>query len=92
MDGTYSGTGFGNDGPDSVEVTITISGGQIVSAVYDTSDDEEFFGPAWDGILGQILGKQSAEGIDTVSGSTYSSQGIIEAFKNALQQAKGANE
>ena len=92
VDGTYSGTGFGNDGPDSVEVTITISGGQIVSAVYDTSDDEEFFGPAWDGILGQILGKQSAEGIDTVSGSTYSSQGIIEAFKNALQQAKGANE
>ena len=69
---------------------MTISGGKITKATYDTDDDEDFFIDAWDGILGQIMGKQSAEGIDTVSGSTYSSEGIIQAFQSALQQAKGA--
>lgn len=89
-DGTYSGSGKGNDGPNSVRITVTISGGKITSATYDTDDDEDFFIDAWDGILGQIMGKQSADGIDTVSGSTYSSRGIIQAFQSALQQAKGA--
>lgn len=89
-DGTYTGSGTGNDGPGSVRVTVTISGGKITNATYDTDDDEDFFIDAWDGILGQIMGKQSAEGIDTVSGSTYSSKGIIQAFQSALQQAKGA--
>lgn len=89
-DGTYTGSGTGNDGPGSVRITLTISGGKITNATYDTDDDEDFFIDAWDGILGQIMGKQSAEGIDTVSGSTYSSKGIIQAFQSALQQAKGA--
>ena len=89
-DGTYTGIGEGNDGPDSVQVTVTISGGQIVEATYFSYDDEEYADTAWEGILGQVMGKQSADSIDTVSGCTYSSQGIIQAFRNALNQAKGA--
>ena len=89
-DGTYTGIGEGNDGPDSVQVTVTISGGQIVGATYFSYDDEEYVDTAWEGILGQVMGKQSADSIDTVSGCTYSSQGIIQAFRNALNQAKGA--
>lgn len=89
-DGTYTGIGEGNDGPDSVQVTVTISGGQIVGATYFSYDDEEYVDTAWAGILGQVMGKQSADSIDTVSGCTYSSQGIIQAFRNALNQAKGA--
>ena len=89
-DGTYTGIGEGNDGPDSVQVTVTISGGQIVGATYFSYDDEEYADTAWEGILGQVMGKQSADSIDTVSGCTYSSQGIIQAFRNALNQAKGA--
>ena len=89
-DGTYTGIGEGNDGPDSVQVTVTISGGQIVGATYFSYDDEEYADTAWEGILGQVMGKQSADSVDTVSGCTYSSQGIIQAFRNALNQAKGA--
>lgn len=89
-DGTYTGIGEGNDGPDSVQVTVTISGGQIVGATYFSYDDEEYVDTAWAGILGQVMGKQSADSVDTVSGCTYSSQGFIQAFRNALNQAKGA--
>ena len=89
-DGTYTGIGEGNDGPDSVQVTVTISGGQIVGATYFSYDDEEYVDTAWAGILGQVMGKQSADSVDTVSGCTYSSQGLIQAFRNALNQAKGA--
>ena len=89
-DGTYTGIGEGNDGPDSVQVTVTISGGQIVGATYFSYDDEEYADTAWEGILGQVIGKQSADSVDTVSGCTYSSQGFIQAFRNALNQAKGA--
>ena len=89
-DGTYTGIGEGNDGPDSVQVTVTISGGQIVGATYFSYDDEEYVDTAWEGILGQVMGKQSADSVDTVSGCTYSSQGFIQAFRNALNQAKGA--
>ena len=89
-DGTYTGIGEGNDGPGSVQVTVTISGGQIVGATYFSYDDEEYADTAWEGILGQVMGKQSADSVDTVSGCTYSSQGFIQAFRNALNQAKGA--
>ena len=89
-DGTYTGIGEGNDGPDSVQVTVTISGGQIVGATYFSYDDEEYADTAWEGIRGQVMGKQSADSVDTVSGCTYSSQGFIQAFRNALNQAKGA--
>jgi len=88
VDGTYTGSGEGNYGPGSVTVTVTVAGGQITSASYTTEDDEEYFTDAWNGIYGQIMGKQTDEGIDTVNGSTYSSYGIIKAFQNALSQAK----
>ena len=88
MDGNYSGSGDGNYGVGSVTVNVTISGGKITAASYDTIDDEDFFAEAWNGIYGQILNNQSADGVDTVSGATYSSNGILQAFRNALSQVK----
>lgn len=85
-DGTYTGTGEGFNGP--VTVTITVSQGKIVSASYDGEDDEPEFSDAWNGIYEQVLGSQSADGIDTVSGATYSSNGLIQAFQSAISQAK----
>ena len=57
-----------------------------MGATYFSYDDEEYADTAWEGILGQVMGKQSADSVDTVSGCTYSSQGFIQA----LNQAKGA--
>ena len=87
-DGNYTGSGSGNYGAGSVTVTVTISGGQIVEATCSSIDDEGYFDDAWDSIYGQVLGNQSADGLDTVSGATFSSQGIIQAFQNALSQAQ----
>ena len=88
VDGNYNGSGDGNYGVGSVTVNVTISGGKITDASYDTIDDEDYFAEAWNGIYGQILNNQSADGVDTVSGATYSSNGILQAFRNALSQAK----
>ena len=85
-DGTYTGTGEGFNGP--ITVTITVSQGNIVSASYDGEDDEPEVSDAWNGIYEQVLGRQSADGIDTVSGATYSSNGLIQAFQSAISQAK----
>ena len=87
QDGTYTGIGDGFNG--ITTVVITVENGKIVSAVYETKDDEEEFYMAWSSIYAQILGNQSADGIDTVSGATFSSEGLIEAFQDALKQAKG---
>ena len=87
-DGSYTGSGAGNYGAGSVTVTVTISGGQIVGASYSTLDDEEYFDEAWNSIYNQVLGSQSADSLDAVSGATFSSQGIIQAFQNALNQAQ----
>ena len=87
-DGRYTGSGAGNSGAGSVTVTVTISGGQIVGASYSTLDDEEYFDEAWNSIYNQVMGSQSADGLDAVSGATFSSQGIIQAFQNALSQAQ----
>ena len=88
VDGNYNGSGDGNYGVGSVTVNVTISGGKITAASYDTIDDEDYFAEAWNGIYGQILNNQSADGVDAVSGATYSSNGILQAFRNALSQAK----
>ena len=42
---------------------------------------------AWETIYPQIMGNQSADGIDAASGATYSSEGILGAIQKALAQA-----
>ena len=59
-----------------------------MSAGYDGEDDEPEFSNAWNEIYNQVLGRQSADGLDTVSGATYSSNGLIQAFQSAISQAK----
>ena len=87
MDGTYQGSALGFN--DNVVVEVLIENGSISKiTIKQYADDEEFFWDAYDGVTSQILKKQTAEGIDVVSGATYSSEGIINAVKKALEQAK----
>ena len=85
-DGTYTGTGKGYSG--TITLTAKIKKGVITSLKVDNTDTPAFFQKAWDRLEGEILEKQAAEGIDTVSGATYSSKGILEAFRDILKQAK----
>ncbi len=83
-DGTYYGSATGFAGP--IKVKVVISGGKIASVeIVSTSDGSSYIGKA-SAITGKIVSSQSTN-VDTVSGATYSSVGIINAVRNALAQA-----
>ena len=84
-DGTYTGTGKGYKG--TVTAKVTISGGKIKTIDVSGSDDAAYFGKAKNGIVSKIISGQSTN-VDTVSGATYSSNGIISAVRNALKKAQ----
>lgn len=84
-DGTYYGTGSGFAG--NLKVEVVIGGGKISSIqIVETNDGSEYIQKA-SGVISQILNAQSTNNIDTVSGATFSSNGIIKAVRNALSQA-----
>ncbi len=83
-DGIYYGSATGFAGP--IKVKVVISGGKIASVeIVSTSDGSSYIGKA-SAITGKIVSSQSTN-VDTVSGATYSSVGIINAVRNALAQA-----
>lgn len=84
-DGTYTGTGKGYKG--TVTAKVTISGGKIKTIDVSGSDDAAYFSKAKNGIVNKIISGQSTN-VDTVSGATYSSNGIISAVRNALKKAQ----
>jgi uncharacterized protein with FMN-binding domain len=85
-DGTYQGTGMGFGGEITVEVTVkegVIAQVEILSA---DNEDDSYLEQAEE-MLEKIIAAQSAD-VDTVSGATFSSQGIREAAANALEDAQ----
>lgn len=85
-DGTYTGSARGYKSVITVQVTIV--GGKISSiTVVSEGDDEPYFSNAR-AVIQRVLASQSMN-VDTVSGCTYSSTGILMAIKNALLQAAG---
>ena len=78
------GTGQGFKGPIQVEVTLEddkIIGIEILS----NNDDGKWFDRAKRKTIERILENQNTE-IDSVAGATFSSIGIIEAAKDALNK------
>ena len=83
-DGTYTGTSRGYNGP--IKVSVTIRNGKIASvSILNHHEDYPYFGWA-KRVLNRIIGTDSAN-VNTVSGATYSSRGIINAINNALRKA-----
>ena len=84
-DGTYSGTAQGYGG--TVTTEIVIKKGMITGIDITSSDGEDaaYYNMCL-GILDEIVKKQNAD-VDTVSGATYTSDGIINGAKQALKQA-----
>ncbi len=84
-DGTYTGTaeGFGGD----ITVQVTISDGKIVSiAIVSAEYETASYLAKAEAVIDSILAAQSPN-VDTISGATYSSNGIINAVKKALSKA-----
>lgn len=84
-DGTYTGSANGFGGPVTVRVSIVegkIAGISVIAASGETGS---FFSRA-QAVIPQILTAQSPD-VDSVSGATYSSNGIKNAVRNAISQA-----
>lgn len=85
-DGTYTGSAQGFGGV--IEVEIVIENGAIASARATNADAEtpDYFKQA-ETIFDEVVKKQSVE-VDVVTGATYSSDGIVNGLKEALEKAE----
>lgn len=84
--GTYTGEGQGFGGTIQVQVTLeddTITDIQVVSA---PGEDSAYLSQG-KGVISSILSAQSTD-VDTISGATFSSTGIINAVNDALGKAE----
>lgn len=82
-DGEYTGTATGFSG--DLTVSVTVSGGAITDVqITDTADDAEYLEKA-STLLQEIVDNQGTDGLDAVSGATFSSNGILDAFDNAME-------
>ena len=85
VDGVYTGKGTGNGG--DIEVSVTVEGGNVVNVeVVSHNETPGIYETAEEGIVANVIRTQSTD-VDTVSGATNTSNGMIEAIQNALKDA-----
>lgn len=86
-DGSYKGSGIGYKNQ-TTTVNVTVSNGKITAInTVSNGDTPQYYSRAFSTIVSRIISKQSTA-VDTVSGATFSSRGIINAVTSALSQAK----
>lgn len=84
-DGTYTGTASGY--APNLTVDVTVSGGKITNIeIVSHNESPGFYERAFETVPEEIISSQSTD-VDTVSGATFSSKGIINAVEDALQDA-----
>lgn len=85
-DGTWVGVGSGRNGP--IVVSVVTEKSVIKSAELVSMEESEYALPAITDILEQVVSKNSIKNLDAVSGATLTSNGTIEAIKDALSKAR----
>ncbi len=86
QDGTFTAAAYGYDG--SITVHVTILNDTITDITAETEEsDASYFIDAKGALIPAIIRSQAAD-VDACSGATYSSNGIMEAVRTALEQAK----
>ncbi|MGM9680177.1 MAG: FMN-binding protein [Eubacteriales bacterium] len=87
--GTFDGVGYGKNG--SIHLSVTIDNDKIIAIeLISHSDTDSFFDRAYDSVTSALLDKVNPDlsEVDSVSGATLSSQGVIDAIKAALYKAR----
>jgi uncharacterized protein with FMN-binding domain len=85
-DGVYTGTGDGFE--PNLKLSVTVKDGKITDIkTISNNETESFYNNAFNTVSKEIISKQSTE-VDSVSGATFSSKGIMAAVKDALKNAK----
>lgn len=85
-DGVYTGSGTGFSG--TITVQVTVAGGKITAIQIVSSGDDAAYLNRAQAVIPSVIAAQPTS-VDTVSGATYSSKGILMAIRNALVQATG---
>ncbi len=88
-DGLYEGEGEGYN--DKIRLALAIQDKQIKAIIILSQDEDEQFFTKAKQILNTIVSDQTTD-VDTVSGATYSSKGLIAAVNNALENAKNGKK
>lgn len=85
-DGTYTGEAQGYGG--TVAVELTVGNGKITDLTITSAEKEDTaYLDAASAVIDSILEQQSTD-VDTVSGATFSSNGILHAAEDALRKAE----
>ena len=84
--GTYEGSGTGYGGTITVQVTLEDDTITAVSVVSAPGEDSAYLSQG-ENVIGSIISEQSTD-VDTISGATFSSTGILEAVNDALSKAE----
>ena len=84
--GTYEGSGTGYGGTITVQVTLQDDTITDVSVTSAPGEDRAYLAQG-ENVISSIISEQSTD-VDTVSGATFSSTGILEAVNDALTKAE----
>lgn len=84
--GTYEGSGTGYGGTITVQVTLQDDTITDVSVTSAPGEDSAYLAQGKN-VISSIISEQSTD-VDTVSGATFSSTGILEAVNDALTKAE----
>ncbi len=85
-DGTYTAKGRGING--DIPVSVEIKGGKIVHVTADVSaETPSLGGVAAPKLVEDIVAANGTVGVDTVSGSTITCEGILRAVNDCIKQA-----
>ncbi|WP_108946568.1 FMN-binding protein [Shewanella halifaxensis] len=87
VDGTHDVSAKGKKG--LITLTVEVKNGHIIDIKTKSHKETESLYLNAERLLSQIVAKNGHEGIDAVSGATYSSNGILQAI-NSLPRADGS--
>lgn len=87
-DGTYTGEAQGYGGTIQVEVTLASDEITSINVVSAPGEDSAYLSQG-EGVIDSVLSAQSTD-VDTISGATFSSTGILNAVDDALGKAENS--
>ena len=84
VDGTYSATALGYEG--NITVEIVVKDGEVTDVYFSSYEDDEEYKVYSDDLI-KTIKEHPLDNIDTVSGATFSTRGVIKAYEAALKKA-----
>ena len=84
VDGTYSASALGYEG--NITVEIVVKDGEVTDVYFSSYEDDEEYKVYSDDLI-KAIKEHTMDDIDTVSGATFSTGGVIKAYEEALKKA-----